>query len=125
MKKDTNEDLLNYAESLVKQYSKAKMVVTSRIHAGLPCLGMSTPVVFIANEEVTSMSGNFNTPGRLDGLLELFRVINLSKKGVFSTGDSVFAKIKKFGLKTHFANKEDYKVYSDKLDKQLTEFMKD
>lgn len=32
----TNDDLLDIAERIVKQYASAKMVITSRIHAGLP-----------------------------------------------------------------------------------------
>lgn len=92
MKCDTNEDLLDYAETLIKKYSSAKLVITSRIHAGLPCLGMGTPVVFIANEEVTSENGSFNTPGRLDGLLDFFRIMKLSRSGRFSTEDNEFKK---------------------------------
>lgn len=125
MAKDTNLDLLNYAESLVKKYSKAKLVITSRIHAGLPCLGMKTPVIFIGNEEITSLNGTFNTPGRLDGLIQLFRVLNLSKEGIFSSSDEVFEKIQKFNQNSTFTNKNDYKIYADKLSKLLTDFMKD
>ena len=124
MSSDTTETLLNIAEKLIKKYAHAKMIVTSRIHAGLPSLGMETPVVFIANPEVTSENGNFNTPGRLGGLLELFRILNLDK-GVFTTYDNVFNSIEKFGVDTTFENKKDWMPYAKRLDKQLTMFMKD
>ena len=122
MSSDTTETLLEIAENLVKKYARAKMLVTSRIHAGLPSLGMNTPVVFIANPEVTSESGNFNTPGRLGGLLELFRILNL-ENDVFSTDDEEFLKIEKFGLNTFFENKKDWQPYARRLDKQLSMFM--
>ena len=124
MSTGTNDQLLDIAESLVRKYAAAKMVITSRIHCGLPSLGMGTPVVFIANEEVVSESGSFNTPGRLGGLLELFRVLNISG-GRFSTEDSVFASIDKFTEDTRFVNKDDWKEYAEKLDKACTRFMSD
>ena len=123
MSKDTNLDLLNYAERLVKKYAKAKMVVTSRIHAGLPCLGMHTPVVFIANEAVVSENGNFNTPGRLGGLLDFFRILTVEKSG-FSTSDAQLKGIKKFTSRTKFENKTNWEFYAKKLDEQCSDFMK-
>lgn len=124
MSSETAESLLIIAEKLVKKYAKAKMIVTSRIHAGLPSLGMETPVVFVANPEVTSETGNFNTPGRLGGLVELFRILNLNN-GEFSTDDIVFSKIEKFGTDTTFENKTDWKPFAERLDKQLSMFMKE
>lgn len=122
MSTGTNDQLLDLAESLVRKYAAAKMVITSRIHCGLPSLGMGTPVVFIANEEVVSESGSFNTPGRLGGLLELFRVLSISG-GIFSTEDSVFASIDQFTEETEFANKDDWKSYAEKLVEACTRFM--
>lgn len=124
MSEETTDSLFKIAENLVKKYAKAKMVVTSRIHAGLPCLGMETPVVFVANDEVISMTGSFNTPGRLGGLVDLFRVLEL-KEGKFSTKDDVFCSIESFKTDTTFQNKEDWKKYAKSLEKQLSMFMGD
>lgn len=118
----TNDDLLDLADSLVKKYAKSELVITSRIHAGLPCLGLDTPVVFIANEEVVSATGTFNTPGRLDGLIEFFRVLNL-EDGVFSTTDEEFKNIDVFSKNTKFVNKQEWRPYADELYKKSTEFM--
>ena len=120
----TNADLLDYAEELIKKYASADLVITSRIHAGLPCLGLETPVIFVANEEVVSENGSFNTPGRLGGLLELFRILTL-EKGKFISNDPLFSCIKKLSLWTRFKNKTDWKQYAFALDKTCTEFMKD
>lgn len=119
-----NDDLLNIAESLVKKYASARMIITSRIHAGLPSLGCETPVVFIANEEVTSENGNFNTPGRLGGLLEFFRVMNIDNHG-FTTQDEVFKNIDKFSTSTCFENKNDWKPYAKRLNDMCIDFMSD
>lgn len=124
MSVETTDSLFKIAENLVKKYAKAKMVVTSRIHAGLPCLGMETPVVFVANDEVISMTGSFNTPGRLGGLVDLFRILEL-KTGKFSTKDDVLYSIEQFKPDTTFQNKEDWKKYAKSFDKQLSMFMSD
>jgi hypothetical protein len=38
---------LTYARELLKKYSRAKCVITSRLHAALPCLALETPVLLI------------------------------------------------------------------------------
>jgi hypothetical protein len=59
-----NEHRLKYAEHLLNQYKQAKCVVTTRLHAALPCLAFNTPVLMLNSE----------TPGCMDirfmGLIE-------------------------------------------------------
>lgn len=124
MSKETTDSLFKIAEGLVKKYAKAKLIVTSRIHAGLPCLGMGTPVIFIANDEVISESGSFNTPGRLGGLVELFRILTLSN-GKLESDDDVLSQINTFDTDASFDNKEDWKPYANRLNDQLSTFMSD
>lgn len=125
MANQTTEDLLDIAETLVKKYASAKMVITSRIHAGLPCLGMNTPIVFIANDEVTSSTGTYNTPGRLGGLLEFFRILKLDGNNNFYTEDQVLSEIERFTLSTQFGNSKNWKPFAERLTRQLTAFMDD
>ena len=117
-----NDDLLGIAEGLIRKYASASLVITSRIHAGLPCLGLNTPVVFVESREVTSDNGTFNTPGRLGGLLEFFRTLILDN-GKFRTEDEVFSKIDKFSADTKFENKHDWESYAEDLAKKASEFM--
>lgn len=124
MSKQTNMDLLNIAENLVKKYAKAQMVITSRIHAGLPCLGTETPVIFITNEEILSDQGSFNTPGRLGGLIEMFRTINYND-GILDTTDETLINFEKINPQTHFNNKQDWIPFAERLDLQLSSFMSD
>lgn len=65
----TNEDRLKEAERLIMKYAKAKLVVTSRIHCALPCLGMETPVIYIENKLQDEASSC-----RLGGLEQLFTI---------------------------------------------------
>lgn len=59
------EKRIAYAEKILSQYQKAKCVVTTRLHAALPCLAFETPVLFIAGSD-----------SRFGGLKELVRSCN-------------------------------------------------
>lgn len=65
-KHPTDEERLTIARDLLEKYSKAKFVVTSRIHCGLPCLGIGTPVILVIS------SGMIRT-GRMGALKDFFR----------------------------------------------------
>lgn len=67
----TDELLLEEARRLVTLYSKAKLVITSRIHCALPCLGLETPVIYVENMKQGEVSAC-----RLGGLRELFTVFS-------------------------------------------------
>lgn len=81
-------------------------------------------MVFIANEEVISQSGTFNTPGRLGGLVELFRVLTL-ENGRFTTDDEVLKNIFMISEETSFQNKTDWKPYADELKRKAIDFMRE
>lgn len=66
----SQQDKLDYAETLVRKYSEAACVITSRIHCALPCLGLETPVAFVEFKG----DSNFSTD-RFGGLIQLFNVM--------------------------------------------------
>ncbi|GHV57470.1 hypothetical protein FACS1894182_06380 [Bacteroidia bacterium] len=70
----SNDSLLLYAENLVEKYARAKLVITSRIHCALPCLGLGTPVIYIENVQQLESSAC-----RMNGLVELFNVVSWNK----------------------------------------------
>ena len=118
-----NDDLLDIAEGLVKKYSHAKLVITSRIHAALPCLGVETPVIFITNDEITSATGTFNTPGRTDGLIDLLRTINLNNKKL-TTEDDILQGFDIIDMEScTFQNKRFWRYYSKELKRKVLNFM--
>lgn len=110
----SHRERLDYASQVLYCYSIAKFVITSRIHCGLPCLGMGTPVVFVAVDAIS--------PGRLGGILDLFRSAYISKgKCVLNRKDF---SVKKIGLANSFPNKEEYKKYAEKLAFDCQNFFK-
>lgn len=46
----STEHRLQYAEQLLNLYRKAKCVVTTRLHAAMPCLAFQTPVLMVATD---------------------------------------------------------------------------
>jgi len=98
------QEKLNYAESLVKKYAGAKLVVTSRIHCALPCIGLETPVIFVTNE-----NGDIGAEGRLDGLIDLFDKIAYATRN---------------GLVFKEHKKNDYVPLKNALIKQVNEFIR-
>lgn len=68
----SNDDKMEMARELICKYAKAKLVVTSRIHAALPCLGIETPVIFIPSQGLDSTREN---AGRFEGLEDFFHII--------------------------------------------------
>lgn len=75
---------MEYARNLIHKYAKAKLVVTSRIHCALPCLGIETPVLFVNSEELTNGEKREGSNGRFDGLIELLNTLTWTSKGVLN-----------------------------------------
>lgn len=67
---------LLYAKKFLDKYQKAKCVITTRLHAALPCLAYETPVLFIGGSDA-----------RYGGLKELLRSCT---KEEFINGDFDF-----------------------------------
>lgn len=96
----------DYAEGLVKKYAKAKLVVTSRIHSALPCLGLDTPVLYVYNKQQHEADNC-----RMGGLLDLFHVIYWNGKKLEFSKD--FGEV--ITEKSQIVNKANWKPLSDKL----------
>lgn len=112
----TEEERLQEAERLVKKYAKARLVITSRIHCALPCLGLETPVVFVYNEDIDEVS-----KCRFGGLKELFNTFVCSPKRVKPS----FTISKKLSVSNPCVNKEDWRSLSEGLIKKCLEFTKE
>ena len=115
------EEKFAYADELLKKYQHAELVVTGRIHAGLPCLGMETPVVFTNLKEQNS--GNAANCGRLDGLLDLFGVIEFAPNGesIGRLGD--VARRKKIKSGKDIVNKDGWRKLAKALSDKCISFI--
>ncbi|BAX82637.1 polysaccharide pyruvyl transferase family protein [Labilibaculum antarcticum] len=71
----SDDEKFQLADKYLKEYSKAKLVITSRIHCALPCLAMGTPVIFI-----NSFNSKVDTC-RFDGIIDFFNRIDIDKEG--------------------------------------------
>lgn len=112
----TNEELLSCAENLIKKYARAKLVITSRIHCGLPCLGIETPVLYVHNLE-----GNQLDDCRLNGILDLFNIIEW-RNGHLIRPD--FIKEKKITCSTVIKNQEGWRHLANDLAKRCFGWVK-
>lgn len=111
----TDEERLKEAERLVKLYSRARFVVTNRIHCALPCLSMGTPVLFThkADDPLVSFC-------RFGGLIDLFNVV------IFKTNriKPAFEIEKKIDDNNIPRNKDSWKIYAEQLNQTCIEFVK-
>lgn len=110
----TESQRFEHAESLLRKYAEAKMVITSRIHCALPCLALETPVVFIksADDTIKSLC-------RFQGLEDFFNVIEIKNDCVVN---SFLSQINRM---TSFENKPTYQIYSKQLIDKCKQFISD
>lgn len=119
----TNEEKMEYARLLIKRYSQAKYVVTSRIHCALPCLGIETPVLFV-NSEALQGSG-VRSSGRFEGLLDLLHQLNFTSGKIVVNSPEITTKLSegKISRNLSFENRQDYKKLADDLSCRVTSFL--
>lgn len=111
-----NDDfyLLDKAEQLVKLYAKARLVITSRIHCALPCLGLETPVIYLREK-----ADDYISTCRLGGIEDLFNMVEINNGDLQSNFkiDSVISS------ENYPVNKDSWKVYAQELDKRCKNFI--
>lgn len=108
----TNKELLGYAESLLHDYARASLVVTSRIHCALPSLSLGTPVIYINPSYFREID-----LCRLNGIIELFNSIEWKNNELDYSGP-------KITLKNIPQNKTTWKVLADALTTKCKQFCK-
>ncbi|NLN33422.1 MAG: polysaccharide pyruvyl transferase family protein [Flavobacteriaceae bacterium] len=109
--KYNHEEYFKQAEELLKRYARAKVVITSRIHCALPCLGMGTPVIYIHSQRE-----NEEHNSRLDGILELFdNIIYVNKNKIRSS--------KSFSSPDQIKNADKHKMYAESLIEKVQRFI--
>ena len=102
----TDAELLSEAERLVKNYAKARLVVTSRIHCALPCLGVETPVIFTEDKNQSEASSC-----RLGGLREFFNIMTWNVDSLQGVNDTE----KMINIETLPPNKDSWRSCADNL----------
>lgn len=115
----SEEEKLEYARHLIKEYANSKLVVTSRIHCALPCLGVETPVIFVTSD---ALNGNaVRSSGRFGGLIDLFHIAKWTKKGVEPITQELKEKTENNKITQGFSikNYDYYKPLKKKLEETI------
>ena len=120
----SEDEIFDYTRKLIRTYAKAKLVVTSRLHCGLPCLGIETPVVFVTSNALEK--GEMRGAGRLSGNLELMNYASWTTDGVKLVSKSLIdiAINGKLSPLKIAPNPEKYKTYRDQLFNLVKNFIK-
>ena len=120
-----DDEKMEYARQLVRRYAKARLVVTSRIHCALPCLGVETPVIFVTSENLEKGAGRGGSNGRFGGLIELLHTMRWTSAGIEPVSEAMHSLVSngKIGISSHFKNKEDYKPICFELIERVKEFL--
>lgn len=111
--KSDNNYLLSEAERLVKMYARAKLVITSRIHCALPCLGLETPVIFLKKK-----NDEFISSCRFGGLEELFNMIEVGNNEFRSN----FNMNHVISSENYPENMDSWKKYAKELNQRCESF---
>ncbi|QHI27676.1 polysaccharide pyruvyl transferase family protein [Acinetobacter haemolyticus] len=114
----TDSDKFEIARDLLKKYSTAELVITSRIHCALPCLAMGTPVIYINGFD------SFVDTCRFEGILNLFNRVDVDvNSGKFTTNFSFEGD--KINENIQIVNKDDYLELAMSLKKTCSDFIKE
>lgn len=97
------------ADKILKRYAKARLVITTKIHAALPCLALKTPVILVNNQYDNE---------RFDGLYDLLNTIGINSTNKFE----INININDSGL---VYNSDKYLKYSSKLKKIMKNYIKE
>ena len=115
----SNEEKFVLAEQRLEMYSKARFIITRRIHAALPCLAMNTPVILTVTDDMMSVNPKEKAAGgRFGGIIDLFNSKKFTQHGIESVGceDKI--------TKDNFpSNPDKYKYYRDLLNEKVTNFI--
>lgn len=120
-----NDEKMEYAKYLIRKYAKAKLVVTSRIHCALPCLGIEIPVIFVTSDNLEQGVGRSGSNGRFGGLIELLNLMEWTPSGVKVLTDSLHTSLckGKISMLTKIRNSKLYKPICDSLIKSVNNYI--
>lgn len=111
----TDLDRLKEAERLVRLYAEASLVITSRIHCALPCLGVETPVIYLEKGQDIEES-----KCRLAGLRDLFNVVKVDN-GIL---DPQFETTLPITMSNHPSNKDSWRDLANNLKHRCRDFVR-
>ncbi len=112
----TPEEWVEKTKALLKEYSNAHLVVTSRIHCALPCIAMGIPVIFV-NEGI-----KHGEKERINDMLPFFNEISWDGSGKMIK-KFAFNSNRKIKFTDKLKNFETHIPFRDNLSKMVTNFI--
>lgn len=112
---DSDRLRLDEARRLIDLYAEASLVISSRIHCALPCLGLETPVIYL--EKVQDIEESKCRLAGLKDLLNIVKVDNGTLVPQFETALPITAS-------NHPPNKEHWKSFASDLRQRCEDFVK-
>ena len=99
------------AKQYLKEYSQGRLIITSRLHCALPCVGMDIPVILIVPHK--------NNDNRFSGIANTF----LNFMGYYPKNNRFIKEIL-INDKGFIINDQGYKYYVNKMEKIIKNFYK-
>ena len=114
------EEKFDVADKMLREYSRARLVITSRLHVSFPCLALGTPNIFVIPSQRTEEKDVKRYSGRLGGLEDTVTVLELDRGSL----KDKFEKLPEIMTIDNFPpNKAGYKKYAEELTKTVTDFV--
>ena len=104
----SQDERFQAAEQLLETYRQAALVITTRIHCALPCLGMGIPVILVISQYDHL---------RFDGLVDLLNRLIQHEDGRIES--HICRELDQGGSVVGIRNPEDYRTYRDLLEEKL------
>ena len=109
--KTSHKERFKLAKKLLKKYSKARLVITKKLHSALPCVGMEVPVILFNIKKINDR--------RFSGIANTF----MNFMGYYPNSKKFKIEILR-DKKGYIINDEQYKYYVKKMDKEIKKFKK-
>ena len=116
----SNDKKFEIADKMLKEYSKAKLVITSRLHVSFPCLAVNTNNIFVMPSENKEEKDVMRYRGRLKGLEDTVTVLELKEGEIINTNDILPQMITPHNFPE---NKKGYLYYRDSLIEKVSQFV--
>lgn len=114
------EKKFGIADSLLKEYAKAKLVITSRLHVSFPCLAMNTRNIFVMPSKKNEEKDVMRYRGRLERLEDVVTVLELKDGAIVNSND----KLPQFITPQNFPdNKDGFVRFRDDLSEKVMQFV--
>ena len=108
------------ADQMLKLYSHAKLVITSRLHVSFPCLALHTKNIFVIPSKRTEEKDVQRYSGRLGGLEDTVTVLELDRGKLRNKFDDLPEMIT---IDNFPNNKNGYQKYNENLSKTVQDFV--